>query len=172
MRIVMMMIPAFLCFSSFGQDHLKFRGCIGVDVTAALCNGCAGVNIAHAFSDRWSAGAEAYFGIVPVKSTVVSEYDIHESEFDGMRGMVIKDVPELRLYVAYWLSRPFQGAYLSSGILCSGQRIPEMIVGAGYSVRILDRLGVSLGGNIRIYESRVSGTVCTDGMEVALDYYF
>lgn len=158
---------------SYGQKYY-----VGTDLAGALCFGTIQLNIAHAFAPRWTAGAEIGLNI----STKVNYYNELEKEHMEALGQdygiwaqtteQISSFQNICAYFCYWPIEAYHGPSIRLGCQTKDTKIPDLMLGIGYSFTFLKGIGTEIIYQCGIkdtYENGKSGINC---LKAGLFYVF
>jgi hypothetical protein len=149
-------IIAFICLSqaSFGQNH----GCVGIEITEAVRNRNARIRVGYAFSEQWSAEA-------------ISSFHLYHHSSNGEDGFQERGTAA-ELAFRHWVKECWRGAYLSFGIFSGFRTETDMKFSIGYSLPILESIGVDVGYGFKFTSTIRQKTPISGELTLEIHYIF
>ena len=122
------MISAILiCVSGLCQH----RSTIGVDIGRIISTSSINISAGLGFSDKWSASWRSEIDISHLNRKENREYLEHLAETDEIQTKE-KVFQNSSIAFQYWVSKPFEGAFLETGIMEKKSTKAIPILGIGY----------------------------------------
>ena len=83
-----------------------------------------------------------------------------------------KSIQEINIGMVFWPKRSFDGVHIIIGGRIRDRNDPDIIIGAGYSLRIFRKIYGSIAYNAGIIETRKTGKLTFDGIRAGISYIF
>lgn len=151
---------------------------VGTDIVGAVCFGSLQLNLAYAFAPQWSAGADLGLNI----STIINYNDELEKEHRESLGLDLgilsqgtqqtTGLQNICIHLCYWPIVTFCGPSIRLGCQVKGIDWPDMMLGLGYSFRLLDGLGAEIIYQCGIREIYTKDKLQINGIKAGLYYVF
>ncbi len=175
MRLLSIIVCAFLCISASGRNGPDVKAAATIDITSMITDRNMKIGFSHPFSMNFSAEGSMALQI-PWSRKLTPEETGHYSMLTGAdepEKRVIPDLrPEFMMGIRYWprgfCDGIYMGIYFSHGIKAR----PDMAVGCGYAFRIWKGLGLTAGYETRVIESLREGIFGTEGITIGINYIF
>ena len=151
---------------------------IGTDIISGLCFETIELRLSHGFAIHWSVGADIGINLDYIRKTGNNLTQTHE---DALKGNVLstRDVQtdgrffrEVCIHMEYWPKYLYNGPLISLGGQIRDKDIPDMIIGIGYSFRIVNGFGADIMYRCGIREAYNIGKLPSDGIKVGIYYVF
>lgn len=128
MKRMLTMISAFLiCVSG----HCQRKCAIGIDLGRIIYTSGVNLSAGLGFTDKWSASWQSEIDLTPLRSKENQEYLEHLSQTDETNTRE-KIFQNSSIAFQYWINRPYEGAYLETGIMEIKNTKASHIIGFGY----------------------------------------
>lgn len=167
------MVTTFLCGA---QEKPHRESEFLIDIGAAIISGTMKVHVSHAISRHWTVegGAGACLSAGTGKAT--EDEKAHEAGFGGEEpaqetGSTGNRIVGL-LYAAYWPLETYKGPYVYAGCSTGNRTGPDMVIGAGYSIRIWNRLTVKIFTRLDLAATSRSGRAEGESLTLGIGYVF
>lgn len=146
---------------------------IGADLMPAVMLSGAGVHFSHAAGRHWSIYAGAWLDLRRTAKGFSQTEKDHYGEFSvaGKQGLST-DFHICECAVQYWTGHCFKGTFLSLGIRYGDRTGVDAFAEAGFRIRIVKGLGISLSLKCGIAEGIRKGGINTDNINIGINYAF
>ena len=130
-RMLTMISALLICASGLCQQ----RCAIGTDIGRIIQTSGINISAGLGFTEKWSVSWMSEMDFTPLYGKKNNEYLEHLSQTDEVRTKE-KVFQNNSIAFQYWVSRPYEGAYLETGIQVTNNTKAGHILGFGYFMPI------------------------------------
>ncbi len=160
MRRTIVILCMIACIPAHGQHRREAGASISADLAAAVTDMAVRLEFSHSFTKHWSVQGSAEVQI-PWKGP---------SPAGNESGNRIR--PEFTAGMRFWPEGFAEGSYLGVNCCHGVETGTDLTIGGGYSIRIMNHLGLCLGYELKILDSIQKGRFGAEGIRINLTYYF
>lgn len=173
-------IAAFHCCRAEEYPPCKkeAKACIGIDLIGGLCFKAFRLSGSHCLHEHWTASAEVSidFGALHHKEDTI--WDEHretiDNDIDNTRDKshFRRPVHEINIGLTFWPASPFKGINLTIGGRMRDRSDPDITIGIGYSLKIVQGVYGMIAYNTGIIETKRTGRLTLEGIRAGINYIF
>ena len=173
---ILTLIPC--CFAGTKGTDKDVKASVGIDVISCLCLKSFRLNGSHCFHKHWTTTAEISVNIEALHHKRNTMWEEHRSSIDGSTETIQeqsdlkKSTQEINIGMVFWPKRSFDGVHIIIGGRIRDINDPDIIIGAGYSLKIFRKIYGSIAYNAGIIETRKTGKLTFDGIRAGISYIF
>lgn len=167
-----------LCHGQPVAENHSCSSSIGIDLAAGLCFGTVRLMAGHSINSNWSAGFDVGLDMAIIKSPpsiLESEHSVMMSDDRQPATGTNKfrhTFQDICIHMDYWIFESFKGLHLCIGGLLKDRGGPDLLLGAGYSIRIWKGLCTDITYRFGIIETYKAGHLPLEGIKAGLHYEF
>ncbi len=173
-------IAAFHCCHAESNPPCKkeVEACIGIDLLGGICFKSFRLSGSHCFHEHWTASAEVSIDIDALHHKEDTIWDEHRNSIDDSiednqaRSHFRRPVHEINIGLTFWPASPFKGVHITIGGRMRDRSDPDITIGAGYSLKIVQGVYGLIAYNAGIIETKRTGRLTLDGIRAGINYIF
>lgn len=170
MRLKTLICFLITCHMPVAYGMTKDRGTIGIDLIRTAAERKACIYFSHSFTTHWAIEASAAIPFPRPGKT--EENIIHDMELGGLPSVIEDKGSESGMAIQFWPGDYGKGMFVSAGYLHGRVRTPDIIVTAGFQIRVIRSIGLCLGAGFRAIESSKRRQFCTESIRIGIHYIF
>ena len=173
---ILTLIPC--CFAGTKGTDKDVKASVGIDVISCLCLKSFRLYGSHCFHKHWTTTAEISINMEALYHKEKTIWNEHRDTIDDSpeiiqeQSRLRKSTQEINIGMVFWPKRSFDGVHIIIGGRIRDRNDPDIIIGAGYSLKIFRKLYGCIAYNAGIIESRKAGKLSFDGIRAGLNYIF
>ena len=173
---ILTLIPC--CHAGTQATHKDAGACIGIDMISVPCFNTFRIHGAHCFHRHWTTSAEISINTEALYHKKKTIWNEHRDTIDDSREIIQeqsylrKSIQEINIGMVFWPKRSFDGVHIIIGGRIRDRNDPDIIIGAGYSLRIFRKIYGCIAYNAGIIESRKAGKLSFEGIRAGINYIF